>query len=421
MDNTTEMTYNTKHTKVGDIPKDWNLEKLRKNAIVLFSNVDKHVLENEIPVLLCNYQDVYYHDYILSSIPFSAGSAKPSEFHKFKLHKGDVIITKDSEDRRDIAVPAYVIEDIPNLVCGYHLAIIRPNESHLDGVFLSQLLQSHNVNHYFQKLANGVTRFGLTTDSIKNALIPVPPLLEQQKIAEILSTWDLAISTTQSLICELKHRNKGLAQQLLTGKKRLTEFHDEWRHVRIGDVAGQQTIFNKNNEDIEVLSCTKYDGLVRSLDYFGRQVFGEDLSKYKVVPKGSFAYATNHIEEGSIGYQNLMDKGLVSPMYTVFKTKADINEEFFFRLLKTDRMIYAYQSNTSGSIARRGGLRWNDFSTLHISIPSLKEQAAINSVLSEADKELKLYQQQIDTLKEQKKGLMQKLLTGEIRVNIKEN
>ena len=186
-------------------------------------------------------------------------------------------------------------------------------------------------------------------------------------------------------------------------------------------MANQQTIFNKNSEDIEVLSCTKYDGLVRSLDYFGRQVFGEDLSKYKVVPKGSFAYATNHIEEGSIGYQNLMDKGLVSPMYTVFKTKSDINDEFFFRSLKTDRMIYAYQSNTSGSIARRGGLRWNDFSTLHISIPSLKEQAAINSVLSEADMELKLHQQQLNTLKEQKKGLMQKLLTGEIRVKVKEN
>ena len=174
-----EIAYKTKHTKIGEIPKDWKLDKLRKNAIVLFSNVDKHIKEDEIPVLLCNYTDVYYYNYILSNIPFSAGSVKPVEFHKFKLHKGDVIITKDSEDRKDIAVPAYVIEEIPNLVCGYHLAIIRPNEAHLDGVFLSLLLQSHNVNHYFQKLANGVTRFGLTTDSIKNALIPVPPLLEQ--------------------------------------------------------------------------------------------------------------------------------------------------------------------------------------------------------------------------------------------------
>ena len=193
-------------------------------------------------------------------------------------------------------------------------------------------------------------------------------------------------------------------------------FDKDWQDLRILDIANQQNIFNRDNLEIEVLSCTKYDGLVRSLDYFKRQVFGNDLTKYKIVPKGSFAYATNHIEEGSIGYQNLLDRGLVSPMYTVFKTKPEINDEFFFRLLKTDRMIYAYQSNTSGSIARRGGLRWNDFSTLQINIPSFEEQGAINSVLSEADKELKLYQQQIDKLKEQKKGLMQKLLTGEVRV-----
>ena len=244
----------------------------------------------------------------------------------------------------------------------------------------------------------------------------IPFLEEQQKIASILGTWDHAIFINEKLVNELSLRNKGLAQQLLTGEKRLHGFDEDWKNLRISDIAKQQTIINKDDLEIEVLSCTKYDGLVRSLEYFGRQVFGDDLSKYKVVPKGSFAYATNHIEEGSIGYQNLMDKGLVSPMYTVFKTKSEINDEFFFRLLKIDRMIYAYQSNTSGSIARRGGLRWNDFSTLHISIPSQKEQAAINSVLSEADMELKLYQQQLDTLKEQKKGLMQKLLTGDIRV-----
>lgn len=244
----------------------------------------------------------------------------------------------------------------------------------------------------------------------------IPPLKEQQKIADILGTWDHAISINEKLVNKLILRNKGLAQQLLTGEKRLHGFDRDWLHLRISDIANSQTILNKDNLEIEVLSCTKYDGLVRSLEYFGRQVFGDDLSKYKIVPRGSFAYATNHIEEGSIGYQNLIEKGLVSPMYTVFKTKPEINDEFFFRLLKTDRMIYAYQSNTSGSIARRGGLRWNDFSTLHISIPALEEQVAINSVLLEADKELRLYKQQLGILKEQKKALMQKLLTGKTRV-----
>lgn len=422
MDNTTEITYKTKHTKVGDIPKDWNLEKLRKNAIVLFSNVDKHVLENEIPVLLCNYQDVYYHDYILSSIPFSAGSAKPSEFHKFKLHKGDVIITKDSEDRKDIAVPAYVIEEIPNLVCGYHLAIIRPNESHLEGIFLSQLLQSHNVNHYFQKLANGVTRFGLTTDSIKNALIPIPPLLEQQKIAEILSTWDLAISTTQSLINELKHRNKGLAQQLLTGKKRLKRFEGEWNVVPLGELFEEIKESNDGADSHHVMTISSTLGLITQESKFDRIIAGDSLKKYTLLQKGDFAYNKGNSKIYPMGciYRLQEDSALVPFVYICFRHREKISSDFYsFWFLDHGLDRQLKKIITSG--ARGDGLLnvgKKDFFKLIVPYPSKDEQMSIASVLSEANKELKLYQKQLEALKEQKKGLMQKLLTGEVRVKI---
>ena len=153
------------------------------------------------------------------------------------------------------------------------------------------------------------------------------------------------------------------------------------------------------------------------LEYFGRKVYGDDLSKYKVVPRNYFAYATNHIEEGSIGYQDLMDAGLVSPMYTVFKTNSKVDDSYLFRLLKTDRMIYHYQSNMSGSVARRGGLRWNTFKELIVMLPGIDEQIAIDSVLNEADNEINLQREHLDSLKSQKKGLMQQLLTGKKRVH----
>jgi type I restriction enzyme S subunit len=402
-----------KETKIGLIPEEWELLKLGeigelKNGI----NKDKDQFGFGFP--LVNLNDVFQID-TSHDKDFSLVNSTPKERCLYSLKEGDVLFVRSSVKPEGVGLTAVITKSIKDAV--YSGFLIRFRDS---GV-LNLEFKKHCFNELgFRRRLLAKSTISANTNinqvALNSLLIAVPPHPEQQKIGEILSTWDKAISTTQKLVDELKLRNKGLAQQLLIGKKRLNGFQDEWRHLRIGDVADQQTIFNKYSEDIEVLSCTKYDGLVRSLDYFGRQVFGEDLSKYKIVPKGSFAYATNHIEEGSIGYQNLMDKGLVSPMYTVFKTKADINDEFFFRLLKTDRMIYAYQSNTSGSIARRGGLRWNDFSTLHISIPSLKEQAAINSVLSEADMELKLHQKQLDTLKEQKKGLMQKLLTGEIRV-----
>ncbi len=407
-------SYKTKHTKVGDIPKDWNLDKLRKNAIVLFSNVDKHIHEDEIPVFLCNYQDVYYHDYINSAIPFSAGSVKPSEFHKFQLHKGDVIITKDSEDRKDIAVPAYVIEEIPNLICGYHLAILRPNESRLDGIFLSFLLQSHNINHYFQKLANGVTRFGLTADSIKNALIPVPPLPEQQKIAEILSTWDLAISTTNSLIEELKLRNKGLAQQLLTGKKRLKGFEGEWEEQHL------EHYFNERKEtnypELPLLSVGEI-GVYPQIESNKKDTSNENKSKYKRICPGDIGYNTMRMWQGRSALSSL--EGIVSPAYTIVTPKKNADAHFFAYLFKLDEIIHKFFRKSQGLVSDTLNCKFKDFKIVQVlTPPSIDEQKAITKVLQKADNELKLHQQQLDTLKEQKKGLMQKLLTGKIRVNI---
>lgn len=301
-------------------------------------------------------------------------------------------------------------------------------ELHMDSNMMALTVKSPRINTNFLyelilkakllKIADTSTIPQINNKHINPYKIPVPPLKEQQKIAQILSQWDEAIETTQNLIAKLQLRKKGLMQELLSGKKRLAGFSDEWEKMKIGDVATQFTDKNKDDENIEVLSCTKYDGLVPSLEYFGRKVYGDDLSKYKIVPRNYFAYATNHIEEGSIGYQNIWDRGLVSPMYTVFKTNDSIDDSFFFRLLKTERMIYAYQSNMSGSIARRGGLRWNVFETLIIKIPSYKEQVAIANVFDKVDEEINTASKHLESLKQQKKGLMQQLLTGQKRVKI---
>jgi type I restriction enzyme S subunit len=155
---------------------------------------------------------------------------------------------------------------------------------------------------------------------------------------------------------------------------------------------------------------------VNSLEYFGKRVFSADTSNYKVVRRGDFAYATNHIEEGSIGYQDLHDAALISPMYTVFRTRAGVDHSFFFKLVKTELYRHIFEVNTSGSIARPGGLRWDEFAIIKVFLPSVPEQRRIAAVLSACDREIELLQKQLEALKEQKRGLMQKLLTGEVRV-----
>lgn len=247
--------------------------------------------------------------------------------------------------------------------------------------------------------------------------IAVPPLAEQRKIADVLGVWDEAIEKQARLIEKLALRKRALMQRLLSAKLRLPGFSEPWKTLHIADFAFEINSRNKSNSPYEVLSCTKYEGLVSSLKYFGKQIYSDDLSTYKIVPKNRFAYATNHIEEGSIGYQSKYDQALISPMYTVFGTNPSlINDAFLYKLLKTQKLIYLYKSRMEGSIDRRGGLRWNDFASIKIALPSIEEQTAIAEVLTAADREIELAKEKLERLRRQKRGLMQQLLTGKKRI-----
>ena len=270
-----------------------------------------------------------------------------------------------------------------------------------------------------QNAIQGGTMHHITKNDMEKRFIPLPPMEEQQNIAKVLNTWDKAIEKQTQLIEKLELRKKGLMQQLLTGKKRLPGFGGEWKNIAIKDFAIEVSLKNNRNENWEVLSCTKYDGLVPSLQYFGRQVFSKDITQYKIVPQYCFAYATNHIEEGSIGYQSIYKNSLISPMYTVFKTDSNmIDDIFLYKLLKSHRAIYLYNVMMEGSIDRRGGLRWENFSTIKFLLPDIKEQSAIADILVSCDNEILLAKQKLNKFRQQKKGLMQVLLTGKKRVNI---
>jgi len=270
----------------------------------------------------------------------------------------------------------------------------------------------------------------LSMKAFRGLKLQLPPIEDQIAMADTLETWDRAITETERRI-ELSSRLKaGLTQQLLTGKRRFPEFIEssgsegtrygpiprDWQYVEIGDVARHVTARQGDQGGLPVLSCTKHFGLVDSARYFDRQVHSRDTSSYKVVQRGQFAYATNHVEEGSIGLLTHRDAGLVSPMYTVFEVSCMILAPFLFALLKTETYLHIFRSRTSSSVNRRGSLRWKDFSRIHVPVPSLLEQERIAAVLSAVDRKSELLRLKVDLLEKQKRGLMQKLLTGEVRV-----
>ncbi|MBE0506106.1 MAG: restriction endonuclease subunit S, partial [Marinospirillum sp.] len=183
---------------------EWHDVPLNTMAKVIVSPVDKKTEPNEIPVELCNYTDVYHNHQITRNIKFMKATATKSEIAKYTLHKGDVIITKDSETPGDIAVPALVSEDLKGVVCGYHLAIVRPNIDYLNGAFLNYLFSMQSTRYYFFTLATGATRFGLSVGGINRAHFRVPELAEQEIIAAVLSNADQEISALQQKLNTLK-------------------------------------------------------------------------------------------------------------------------------------------------------------------------------------------------------------------------
>ena len=154
------------------------------------SSVDKKSRPDEIPVRLCNYTDVYYNTAIRQNMRFMEATASAREIAKCALSSGDVVITKDSEQYDDIGVPAFVMDDMPSLVCGYHLAILRPDATRIQGRYLFYALNTHDAQTQFHYYANGTTRFGLRKADIGLIEIPLPCLGEQQAIAQILGTLD---------------------------------------------------------------------------------------------------------------------------------------------------------------------------------------------------------------------------------------
>jgi len=207
---------------LGRVPEHWEVRRLRNITDMRVSNVDKHVKAEEMPVRLCNYVDVYKNDCIDTQMDFMRATATGEEIERFRLAKGDVLITKDSETWDDIGVPALVTNPAPDLVSGYHLALLRPSVGKITGRYLFHALQSKGLACQFHVKAKGVTRYGLAHSDIKSVWLPLPPLPEQTAIAERLdkatANIDAIIARTRREIELLQEYHTRLTADVVTGK-----------------------------------------------------------------------------------------------------------------------------------------------------------------------------------------------------------
>lgn len=418
-----------KDTPAGRIPVDWAFLRLKDVAQLQtgLSLSSGRKLENPVerPYLrVANVQDGHLD---LSDVKTTR--IEEGNIERYLLKEGDVLFTEGG-DFDKLGRGTVWEGQIDGCLHQNHIFAVRPDEGKIHPYFLAALSSGPAGRRYFTINSKQSTNLAsINSTQLKAFPVPLPPTVEQDEIVRLLGVWDQAIRLQEELLRVKEERKRGLMQQLLTGKRRLPGFGgakrmnhrfydlpEGWGNPMMGEIAKERSVRNKQEEELKVLSCTKYKGFVDSEEYFGRKVHSEDLTNYKVVRRNWFGFPSNHVEEGSIGLQTVYKAGLVSPIYVVFETGQSVLPTFLMYLFKTDLYRHIFQSSTNASVDRRGSLRWRDFSKIHVPLPPIDEQKAIVEVVKIADREIECEQEHLNELKTQKKGLMQKLLTGRVRV-----
>lgn len=363
----------------------------------------------------------------LTDAGLNPSEIKPVEFNEkvqsTLLEPGDFLISRSNTPDK-VGRSLRFKGEIKN--CSYPdlMMRFRPNTQLINPSFLEYQLQSAAVRAYLKSCAAGssTSMVKITKSTVANTPIQLPPRAEQSKIAQILSTWDKAIATTERLLANSQQQKQALAQQLLTGRKRHKQFADSWENYRLGDLF--ERITKKNTEDnTNVVTISAQHGLIRQDEFFKKTVASATLEGYYLLSQGQFAYNksySNGYPMGAIKRLNRYEKGVVTTLYICFAVRDAANccpaffEQFFDAGLLNEGLT---------QIAHEGGrahgllnVKPSDFFSLNVKIPSLEEQQKIAQVLSTADAEISNLQAQLATLKLEKKALMQQLLTGQRRV-----
>ena len=349
------------------------------------------------------------------TIPKDVSDALP----RSKLLRGDIVLGYIGSKLGNLAQ----IDEDNRFHLAPNVALIRPSNT-VSSEYLSQYMQGPKYQAQLWSLASSTGQPALSMANIRRSKIWLPPLPEQKKIADILTTWDTAIEATEKLLANAEAHKKALMQQLLTGKRRLMGFEGEWAHADLGDVFDR--VRRKNfvrNEN--VLTISGEHGLVSQLDYFNKRVASNDTSKYTLIVKGEFAYNksySNGYPLGAIKRLNRYDEGVVSSLYICFgvSNPARDCERFFehwfeFGGLNRELSVVAQEGARNHGLLNVGV---DDFFHLNIVRPSFDQQVAIANVLDVAEKKIASLKQQVDTLKAEKRALMQQLLTGKRRVKV---
>ena len=416
---------------LGEIPTHWKPMKLKKLIKLIPSNVDKRSEDDETPVKLCNYVDVYYNDVIDLSIEFMSATANDTELKRFQLIESDVIITKDSEDPHDIAVPAYVKETEDKLLCGYHLSILRNNSHELNNQFLFWALKDEKIASQLHREATGITRWAIGSKHIKNSTIALPPTKEQIAIADYLekacAKIDRVIEMKRRQIEKIiEHRKNRINEVVRFGIKDTTKIQitdlDYLPHIKEGWGIDRF-------KDVASLRNTKTDDKSDAEDYLELedidQGSGRILNRRNTLDVAS---SVTKFFEGDVLFGKLrpyLEKyylaefdGKCTGEILAFQPRR-ISGAYLKYLVGSKWFISLCNSMSYG--AKMPRVNWNtQLSQIYLPLPKPEEQEDIvkylDQISSKSHSSIKNLSRQIDVLSSYKISLIHECITGKKKV-----
>lgn len=387
-----------KNSPLGIIPNEWEVERLG-NIVSITSGESPslYTLTSQGKYPFIKVEDMNNCE------KYQIRSRVYSNDEKNIIHKESVIFPKRGAAilNNKVRIAKVDIQMDSNMMA------IKPNNK----VLPEYLFYSITFEQLF-RIADTSTIPQINNKHINPYKILLPPLAEQRKIADVLSTWDKAIEKQTLLIEKLELRKKGLMQQLLTGKKRLHGFSGEWKKEKLG------RLFDERNEtkmpSLPLLSITSDKGVIPQTESEKKDTSNEDKSKYKRICPGDIGYNTMRMWQGRCALSRL--EGIVSPAYTIVSPHNDVNPFYMEMLFKQPFMVYRFWTHSQGLVNDTLNCKYPAFCQVKVTIPEIEEQNAIAEILSVCNRKIALAMQKLGTLRQQKKGLMQVLLTGKKRL-----
>jgi type I restriction enzyme S subunit len=340
-----------------------------------------------------------------------------AQVDRFTLRSGDVLLTEGG-DFDKLGRGALWTDEIEGCVHQNHVFAVRVNDpAAVLPEFLACDVQSARAKKYFLACAKQTTNLAsINSSQLKNLPIVIPPPTEQAAIVEALRTWDTAIQKSEQLTLAKTRKKLAAMRALLTGERRLKGFESCWAERQLGELFQERT--ETGRADLPLLSLASGQGIVPQNTLERRDISNEDKAKYLRICPGDIGYNTMRMWQGVSALSRY--EGIVSPAYTVCIPSGDIDGKFASYLFKLPTMINRFYRYSQGLTSDTWNLKFRYFAKIKLRIPEVGEQVAIASALMLLDQELELLRQLTSRLVQQKRGLMQKLLTGEWRLPLPE-